>query len=173
MACCTVATAAKRAARRCSSSISSVVNELHRNRPSYHARFHSFVEKEANCSATFITVVERPVIHVHADERISLAAIESPRKSHRVIEGILAMIETVRDAFAQMSGNFFLKIGSHVLADDMSTERKRKAGLLQPPGSHVRDKVKALVLISQLAFVDEQTGVNASAEHRLFDLIEG
>src|SRR5437763_836529 len=103
MACCTVATAAKRAARRWSSSISSVVNELHRNRSSYHACFHSFVEKEANGSATFIAVVERPVIYVHANEGVSLTAVESAGKPHRVVESILPVIETVRNAFAQMS----------------------------------------------------------------------
>src|ERR1700682_49572 len=124
MACCTVATAAKRAARRWSSSISSVVNELHRNRSRYDSGFDPFVQEEANRTTTPLAVIERPVIDVHTDKGVRFAAIQAARETHRVIQRELAMVKTVRDARAQMPGHLFLEIPRHVLADDVSAERK-------------------------------------------------
>src|SRR6266566_9449923 len=103
MACCTVATAANRAARRSSSATSSVVNELHRHRTRYHARSDAFVEEEANGFSSTLTVIERPIVHVHSDECVSLAAVQPARVAHRVIERVLAVIETISNALAQVS----------------------------------------------------------------------
>src|ERR1700694_131894 len=103
MACCTVATAAKRAARRWSSSISSVVNGLHRHRSRNHSRFDPFIEEEADSTATALAVVERPVVDVHPDKSVRLAAVEAARETHRVVQRVLPMVETVRDALAQMT----------------------------------------------------------------------
>src|SRR5688572_23703971 len=125
MACWTVATAANRAARRWSSSMSSVVNELHRHRASDDACFDSFVEKEADRLPPAIAVVERPVVHVHPDERVGLAPVEAASEAHRMIERILAVVESVRDAFAQMPRDFLLEVARHVLSDDVSAEGKR------------------------------------------------
>src|SRR3954471_10855658 len=117
MACCTVATAAKRAARRSSSPISSVVNELHRHRACDDARLDAFVEEKANGTSTALTIVERPIVDIHSHEGIGFSAVQAPRESHRVIECILAVVETIRDALAKMSRNFSLKLARHVLAD--------------------------------------------------------
>src|ERR1700738_164262 len=124
MACCTVATAAKRAARRWSSSISSVVNELHRNRSRYHSGFDPFVEEEANSTTTPLAVMERPIVDVHADEGVRFATIQAAPEPHRVIQLVLARVKPVRDARPQMPGHLPLKIPRHVLPDDVSTERK-------------------------------------------------
>src|ERR1700682_4452782 len=121
MACCTVATAAKRAARRWSSSISSVVNELHRNRSRYHSGFDPFVQEEANSTTTPLPIIERPVVDVHSNKGVCLAAIEPACEAHRVVKRVLPMVKTVRDARAQMPGHFLLKIPWHVLTDDVST----------------------------------------------------
>src|ERR1700736_3713927 len=102
MACCTVATAAKRAARRWSSSISSVVNELHRHRSRNHSRFDPFIQEEADSTTTALAVVERPVVDIHPDEGVCLAAIEAARETHCVIQRVLPVVETVCDALSQM-----------------------------------------------------------------------
>src|SRR5258707_15774237 len=103
MACCTVATAANRAARRSSSATSSVVNELHRHRSRDHTRADTFVEEEPYRGASALAVIECPVVHVHSDERVGFAAIEPARVSHRMIEGALSMIEPVGDALPQVA----------------------------------------------------------------------
>src|ERR1700687_5483829 len=100
MACCTVATAAKRAARCRSSSICSVLDDLHRNRSRYHSGFAPFVQEEANSTPPPLAVIERPVIDVHTDKRVRFAAIQTARETHRVIQRVLAMVKAVRDARA-------------------------------------------------------------------------
>src|SRR5688500_6600680 len=139
IACCTVATAAKRAARRWSSATSSVVNELHRHGTGDDSAFHTFVQKEANGSATALAVVERPFVDVHADESVRLPTVEPARKSHCMVQRILAVVEAVGDARAQVAGHFFLKLAWHVLTDDVASEREGEAGFLEPPGAHVGD----------------------------------
>src|SRR5688500_16636899 len=100
MACWTVATAASRAARRWSSSMSPVVNELLGHRASNDACFDSFVEREADRLPAAIPVVQGPVVHVHPDDRVGLAAVEAACETHRIIERILSVVEAVGDAFA-------------------------------------------------------------------------
>src|SRR6266568_9218532 len=172
MACCTVATAAKRAARRSSSATSSVVNELHRHRTRYHARLDAFIEEKANGRASAVAVVKRPVIDIHADELIGFAAIEPTRVTHRVVERVLAVIQTISDALAQVSRNFLLHVARHVLADDVAAEGKWQACLPLPPRSHVGDEMQALILVRQLPLMDQQAGIDIAAKHRLLDLIE-
>src|SRR5688572_23253198 len=71
-------------------------HELHLHR----ARDHAFVdaprEQSAHCLTTSWAVIERPVVHVHPDEFIGLAAIEAARVLHRMIERLPAMLEPVR-----------------------------------------------------------------------------
>src|SRR5687767_11414811 len=135
MACCTVATAAKRAARRCSSATSSVVNELHRNGAGDDAAFHALVQKKTDRLAPTLAVVESPGIHVHADEGVGLSAVEAASKAHCVVERLAAVIEAVGDARAQMPRHFFLELARHVLANHVAAERQRQPRFLQPPGA--------------------------------------
>src|ERR1700730_13950998 len=165
MACCTVATADNRAARRSSSATSSVVNELHRHRARYHARPDAFVEEEPDCRPASFAVVERPVIHVHPDERIGLAPVEATCKAHRMVQSILAVIEAIRDALPKMSGDFLL--------NDVTAERKWQARFLEPPRAHVGDEMQSIVLVGELALVNQQTRIDVAADHGLLYLIEG
>src|SRR5712671_7846716 len=173
MACCTVATAANRAARRSSSATSSVVNELHRHRPRDHTRADALVEEEPYRGASALAVIECPVVHVHSDERVGFAAIEPTCVSHRVIEGALPVIEPVCNALAQVARDLLLDLARHVLANDVATKRKRKTGFLEPPRTHVGDEVQPFILVSELAFVDQQPRVHITAMNGVLDLIEG
>jgi hypothetical protein len=67
---------------------------------SYHARLYSFIEKESDRLAPLITVIQGPVIHVHTDELVGLAAIEPAREPHGVVKRVLAMLEAKSDAVA-------------------------------------------------------------------------
>src|SRR3954471_21254131 len=173
MACCTVATAANRAARRSSSATSSVVNELHRYGARNDPRLHAFIEEQADGGAAALAVVEGPVIDVHADESVCLAAIEPAREPHGVVERALSMIESVGDALAEMPRHFLLSLPRHVFANDVAAEWEWQTGFLEPPGAHVGDEVEAFVLVGELAFVDQQAGIHIAALHHLLDLIEG
>src|ERR1700675_3694904 len=172
MACCTVATAANRAARRSSSATSSVVNELHRHRTCYHARPDAFVEEEPDRCPTAFAVVERPVIHVHPDERIGLSPVEATRKTHRMVQSVLAVIEAVRDALPKMPGHFLLDVARHCLPNNIAAEREWQARFLEPPRAHVGDEMQSIVLVGELALVNQQSRIDIAPDHGLIDLIE-
>src|SRR2546423_5309018 len=71
-----------------------------------------------------------------------------------------------------MARNLACKLRSKILADDVATERKRKASLLEPPFAHVGDEVKATVAKGQLPLVDEQSHVHLTIHHHVLDLVE-
>src|SRR5688572_9140729 len=172
IACCTVATAAKRAARRWSSATSSVVNELHRDGTGDDSAFHTLVQKEADGGASALAVIERPIVDVHADEGVGLSAIETAREAHRVVERVLPVVEAVGDARAQVAGHFFLQLPRHVLPDDVAAEWERKTRLVEPPGAHVGDEVKPFVHVGELALVAQSSRIGLVMDDGSFDLIE-
>src|SRR3990170_7667206 len=129
IACWTVATAAKRAARRCSSVTSSVVNELHRHWTRDHTASHAFIQEQPNGGAPARAVVERPVIDVHPDERIRFAAVQPAGKAHGMIERFGAVIQSVRNAVPEMTRDLFLHLARHVFPDDIAAQRQRQSGL--------------------------------------------
>jgi hypothetical protein len=58
----------------------SILDELHLDWVVDHAGFHSAVEQEANGFSAAITVVQRPVVHVHPDESIGTFALQARAK---------------------------------------------------------------------------------------------
>ena len=68
---------------------------------------------------------------------------------------------------------WFIVSGAEVAAHDVAAERKRQAGLAQPPGAHVLPEVEAVVLEGELALVDEQPDVHLAPRHGVLDLVEG
>ena len=57
---------------------------------------------------------------------------------------------------------FFWSVARHVLANDVAAERQRKAGFLQPPRAHVGDEMQAFVLVGELAFVNQEPGIDVA-----------
>ena len=91
---------------------------------------------------------------------------------HGVVERVLAVVQTVGNALAEVSRNLLLYVARHVLADDVAAEGEGEAGFLLPPCSHVGDEMQTIVLVGQLALVDQQAGVDIAAENGLLDLVE-
>ena len=65
-----------------------------------------------------------------------------------------------------------MSVGAEVLAHDVAAERKRQAGLAEPPFAEVDDEVQAVVAERELAFVDQQPDIHLAVDDRVFDLIE-
>ena len=61
------------------------------------------LEEQANGVAAALAVVERPVVHVHADEGVGLGAIESAGVLHRVVERACSMLQSIRDTVVKMA----------------------------------------------------------------------
>src|SRR5690242_3208552 len=61
------------------------------------------LEKLSDGFAATRSVVERPVIYIHADERVGFGAVESSGKFHRMVESCAPMLQAVRDTVVQMA----------------------------------------------------------------------
>ena len=64
------------------------------------------------------------------------------------------------------------RLGAEVAADDVAAQRQRQPGLLLPPDAQVDDQVQALILKRELAFVDDQPGVELRRGDGGEDLVE-
>src|SRR5207302_1119879 len=82
-------------------------------------------EKTADRFAPLSAVVEREVVHVHADEAVGAAGIETPRKLHRIGQRFITMIEGVLNAFLNVLRNTLDRFFSEIALDDVAAKRQR------------------------------------------------
>src|SRR5580693_4541267 len=68
--------------------------KFNRDRPGQQACGLRVAEQPPYRLAPAFAVVQRQIVHVHANERIGPPAIEAASKLHGVIDGFLAVIET-------------------------------------------------------------------------------
>src|SRR5215469_5294500 len=68
------------------------------------SRFVRHVEQTADGFATVGAIVERALVHIHADELVGRWQVEIARKLHGISERFFAMIEAVLNTFAQRRG---------------------------------------------------------------------
>src|SRR5919204_1043041 len=116
---------------------------------------HTAREELPDGASPGFAVVERPVVHVHADERIRLRPIQAARVLHGMVERGLSVLESIRDAFVQVTGDRSHEWIAEVAANDVPSERQRQPRLSEPPFTQVCYQMKAVVRIRELAFVDE------------------
>ena len=77
---------------------SGLPNELNLDRLRDDPRFVGPAEQRGDGFAAAFAEIERPVVDVHAHERVGLAGVEVAAVLHGVGEGFLAMVEPVLDA---------------------------------------------------------------------------
>ena len=58
-------------------------------------------------------------------------------------------------------------------ANGVAAERQRKARLLVPPDAEIEDLREAIAAVGELAFVDDEAGVELARDHGGNDLVEG
>ena len=68
---------------------------------------------------------------------------------------------------------WLMTAGSEVAPHRVAAERKRKAGLLQPPGAEIGPEMESGVGVGELALVDQQSDLDLAPLDRVLDLIEG
>src|SRR5262245_9154057 len=78
-------------------SAAGLLHKLDSNPLLNQARFRATGEKPTHRLPALVAVVERPIVHVHAHERVSLRAIKTARELHRVIESSRSMVQAVRN----------------------------------------------------------------------------
>ena len=99
------------------------------------------VEEQPDRLPPAVAVVERQVVHVHADEPVGLRLVEPAAELHRVLERLVAMVERVRDAVVQQPRDASrIALGPEIAPDDVAAERQRQpAGAVGPPLAEVDD----------------------------------
>ena len=83
------------------------------------------------------------------------------------------MIEGVLDAVVDGAGDDAEGFGAEGAADGVAAERQDEAGGFAPPDAEVENFVEAAGGVGELAFVDDEAGIEVSGENFGDDLIEG
>ena len=148
------------------------LRELHGDGVRNEARLHAPFEEEPDRLASAIAVVEGPVVHVHAHKGVGLAAVESARVLHGVVEGRTAMLEREGDARAKVPRDFRDERRPKVLAHDVAAERERQPRFAEPPLAHVGHEVKPAVAEGELPLVDQEPQVDRALDHGILDQVE-
>ena len=130
-------------------------------------------EELADGLAAVGTVVEGAVVDIHADEAVGQARVQVAGKLHGVVEGLLAVVEGVLDAVADGFGDDAHGVCAERAADGVAAQREHEAGGLAPPYAQVEDLVEAARGVSELALVDDETGVEVAGQDLGDDLVEG
>ena len=91
-----------------------------------------------------------------------------------MIQGRFAVLQPVGNGLPQHDGHAAYELRTQVSADGIAAQRQGQAARLRaPPHAQVGDQVQAVVLVGELAFVDEQPHVRATRRDVCHDLVEG
>ena len=107
--------------------------------------------------------IERPIVHVHADEPVGLGAIQIAAILQSVVERFVAMLQAVRDAFLEQPVDVANGLGAQILAERVGAQRQRQAGFVVPPLAQIDDQLQTAIAVGQLPFVDDQPGIDRLA----------
>ena len=83
------------------------------------------------------------------------------------------MIDGVLDALAQCLSDARHRFRAERAADGVSAERQRQARDFQPPLAEIDDAMQSGLVVGELAFVNDQTGLVLPFQNLRNDLIEG
>ena len=86
-----------------------------------------FLQQTAHRLAAARTIVESPVVDVHADELVGLRAIQITAVLQGVLQSFAAMREAIADAFFEQAVDFADCFGTKVAADDVAAEWEGQA----------------------------------------------
>ena len=135
--------------------------------------FKARAEKTADGFASFVAVIERPMVDIHADEFIGEVAAHVAGILQCVLHGFGTMIEAELDAGRKRVGNFLARRKVEFFIDDIAAERQRQAVIfLSPPNAQIFADDESFVFVGELAFVNDEADIGRAAFHGLKNLIE-
>ena len=88
--------------------------------------------------------------------------------AHRVV----SMRQAIVDTFTNNLSEVVADCCRNIFANHIATERQWQTGVSLPPFSKIDNPLKAGVRISELSFVNEQTGVSTPFLYRLENSVE-
>src|SRR5882762_8790088 len=98
-----------------------------------------------------LSIIQGPMIDVHADEPVRQLAAHIPRISQGVLHCFSPMIQAELNARAENAGDRSTDVGRKSLMNHVATERQRQPiGLPAPPGAQVLAHLQTFLLIREL-----------------------
>src|SRR5689334_5019833 len=138
-------------------------NEFERLAVGKEATVEALTKEAANGFPALFAVIESPVIDIHADEFVSQIASHVAGILESVLDGFGAVVETELDAGGKDVGDGFANVRWEALMDDVAAKWEGQAIVFGgPPGPEIGADLEAFVLISELAFVDDQPDIGAA-----------
>src|SRR5579862_417100 len=142
--------------------------ERRRNQPDGFAS----IEKFANGPTSFLSVVERPAVHVHTDKFIGEHWVHIARKLQRIVERRVAMLQSVGNTVANYARHLQSKLCSERAANRLGAERQRQLRGFLPPLAKVHHAVQSDLREKQLAFVNQQARFHFFGLHGIQNFVE-
>ena len=90
-------------------------------------RISGFVEQNLNGFATNWTVIDSPFVDVHAYEAVGQGWVEVAGVGQGVIEGFLAILQSINDRLFEQSGDFLDLFLTEILANHVAAEGQWQA----------------------------------------------
>src|SRR5688572_24460149 len=81
------------------------IDELHGDWLRDDSGAHSVIEQSAHCGPSALPIIPGPVVHIHADEGVSLGSVQPSGVLHRVIECARPIIQCIVYTGAKVSRN--------------------------------------------------------------------
>src|SRR5258706_15173065 len=101
-------------------------------------------------------IIERQIVHVHADEAVGAPLVKSTAELHGIAHGFVTMIEAETDAVVKEAGERRDGRRAELALDDVASKRQRQpAGAIGPPLAEVDDLPKPFVLVRDLTLVNQ------------------
>ena len=119
------------------------------------------------------TVIQRSLVHIHADKAAGQARIEIARKLHRVFQRLLAVVERVLNAVAQRLGDDLVLLRAQRAANRVSAQGQHQARSFLPPDAQVQNLMEAARSVGQLPFVNNEARLVLARQNLGNDLSKG
>ena len=89
------------------------------------------------------TVIQRPIVDVHAHKAIRELSIQIAPEVQRVFDRFGTVIKAVLNRSLEKIRHFLANLWTEVFADAVAAEWQGQAGLFEPPGTQVLDEMQA------------------------------
>ncbi len=130
-------------------------------------------EKTANGFPAPLAIVKGPVVDVHSDEFVGEIAAHVAGILKGVLHGLRAMVQAILDAGRKDSGDDLANHRVKAFMDDIAAQRQRQTTVLAaPPDAQIFTDLKPFLLVSELAFMDDEADVSFAGTDGFEDLVE-
>jgi hypothetical protein len=122
--------------------------------------------------APLLAVVLRQLVHVHRHEAVGDRSVDPAAELEGVLERVRTVVERTTDRIPQDLAHVVEHVCTQVPPRGVHAERKRQAGLEQPPLAEIEHLDESVALERQLALVNEQPGERSTRRDLLRNLLE-